>query len=111
MGFVYAGEFIKAIEVISSGEAPMPPQELCGVCGAQDLTSKQDAILFVVSMTLIFSVPIGLSLFAIIADDLSELNARAERFLIALLPLTSRLDSEMLEEFPIYRSSGRNNTL
>lgn len=37
MGFVYAGDFIKAIEAISSGEAPMPPRELCGVCGAKRL--------------------------------------------------------------------------
>ena len=37
MGFVFAGDFIKAIEEIASGEVPMPPRELCGVCGAKKL--------------------------------------------------------------------------
>ena len=45
MGFVFAGDFMRAMQAIASGEVPMPPRELCGVCGAKDLTSKQDAIL------------------------------------------------------------------
>lgn len=37
MGFVFAGDFMRAMQAIASGEVPMPPRELCGVCGAKRL--------------------------------------------------------------------------
>lgn len=65
-GLSMLGNSLKLLKQFHPAKRRCHHGNFAGCVVQKDLTSKQDAILFVVSMTLIFSVPIGLSLFSII---------------------------------------------